>query len=88
MHSGSELVETWTPVGEFKLERRRARTPDGGAVLAECPVPKWEIDDLMPDHPCARQPCLHRIAGSLRSNSFRSHSHSWSTGFASDDQTK
>ena len=49
------------PVGGFKLERRKARTPDGGATVTECLVPKWEIDDLMQDQPCARQPCLHRI---------------------------
>jgi hypothetical protein len=61
MHTGSELVETWIPVSGFKIERRRVRTQDGGATVTECLVPKWEIDDLMPDHPCARQPCLHRI---------------------------
>jgi hypothetical protein len=61
MHTGSELVETWIPVGGFKIERRRVRTQDGGATVAECLVPKWEIDDLMSDHPCTRQPCLHRI---------------------------
>jgi len=60
MHSGSELIETWIPTGGFKLERRKARTPDG-AVFAECLVPKWEIDDLMADRPCTRQTCLHRI---------------------------
>ena len=61
MTSGSELVQTWIPSGGFKLERRKARTPDGGATFAECLVPKWEIDDLTPDLSCARQPCLHRI---------------------------
>jgi hypothetical protein len=61
MHSGSELIQTWIPIGGFKLERRKARTPDGGATFTECLVPKWEIDDLMADYPCARQPCLHRI---------------------------
>jgi hypothetical protein len=61
MTSGSELVETWIPVGGFKVERRRVRTQDGGATVTECLVPKWEIDDLMEDYPCARQPCLHRL---------------------------
>ena len=28
MHTGSELVETWIPVGGFKIERRRVRTQD------------------------------------------------------------
>jgi hypothetical protein len=61
MTSGSELVETWIPVGAFKVERRKVRTPDGGLTVTECLVPKWEIDDLTADQPCARQPCLHRI---------------------------
>ncbi len=61
MPTGSELVETWIPDGGFKLERRRLRTPDGGATFAECLVPKWEFGELTPDQPCARQPCLHRI---------------------------
>ena len=66
MTSGSELVETWIPVGGFKVERRKVRTPDGGATFTECLVPKWEIDDLTPDQPCARQPCLHRIVAEFR----------------------
>src|SRR5208283_6167336 len=49
------------PVGGFKIERRRVRAQDGGATVTECLVPKWELDDLTPDQPCARQPCLHRI---------------------------
>jgi hypothetical protein len=61
MHSGSELIETWVPLGGFKVERRRVRTPDDTLTVTECLVPKWEIDDLMQDQPCARQPCLHRI---------------------------
>jgi hypothetical protein len=47
--------------GGFRLERRRARTLDGTLTFTECFVPKWEIDDLMQDQPCARQPRLHRI---------------------------
>ena len=61
MHTGSELVETWIPVGGFKIERRRVRTPDGGATVTECLVPRWDIGELDLDQPCARQPCLHRI---------------------------
>jgi len=61
MHTGSELVETWIPDGGFKIERRKVRTPDGGATVTECLVPKWEIGELTQDRPCARQPCLHRI---------------------------
>jgi hypothetical protein len=30
-------------------------------MFTECLVPKWGIDDLTPDQPCARQPCIHRI---------------------------
>jgi hypothetical protein len=47
MHSGSELLETWIP--------------DGGSMIAECLVPKWSGDELTPDQPCSRQPCLHRL---------------------------
>jgi hypothetical protein len=61
MTAGSALIETWIPTGGFRIERRRARTPDGALTVTECLVPKWEIDDLMADQPCARQPCLHRI---------------------------
>ena len=61
MHSGSELIETWVPIGGFKIDRRRVRTRDGSLTFTDCLVPKWEIDDLMADQPCARQPCLHRI---------------------------
>ena len=61
MHSGSELIQTWIPTGGFRIERRKLKTPDGGSAIADCLVPKWTDDDLAPDHPCARQPCLHRI---------------------------
>ena len=60
MNSGNPLVETWIPDGGFKIERRKIKTPDG-STLAECLVPKWTSDDLTPDHPCARRPCLHRV---------------------------
>ena len=61
MDSGNALAEIWIPDGGFKIERRRVKTPDGSSALAECLVPKWASDDLTPDHPCARQPCLHRV---------------------------
>ena len=61
MHSGNALLETWIPDGGFKIERRRIKMPDGSSALAECLVPKWTGDDLTHDHPCARQPCLHRV---------------------------
>jgi hypothetical protein len=55
-----EFVQSWIPDGGFKVERRKARTPDGDTVT-ECLVPKWEFGELVPDQPCARQPCLHRV---------------------------
>ena len=61
MYTGSELVETWIPEGGFRIERRRIRTPECTAAVAECLVPMWESGELAPDRPCARQPCLHRI---------------------------
>lgn len=61
MHTGSELVETWIPTGGFRIERRRVRTQDGAGTVTECLVPKWDMGELELDHPCARQPCLHRL---------------------------
>jgi hypothetical protein len=61
MHTGSELLETWIPDGGFEIAKRRLKTGDGGSALADCLVPKWADDELTPDLPCARQPCLHRI---------------------------
>jgi len=62
IHTGSELFEiTWIPNSGFMIERRKLKTPDGGSAVADCLVPKWAEDELAPDRPCARQPCLHRI---------------------------
>jgi hypothetical protein len=61
MHSGSELLETWIPDGGFEIAKRTLKTGDGGSAVADCLVPKWTDDELTPDLPCARQPCLHRI---------------------------
>jgi hypothetical protein len=61
MHTGSELLETWIPDGGFMIERRKLKTAEGGSALADCLVPKWAVDELARDLPCARQPCLHRI---------------------------
>lgn len=61
MLSGSDLLETWIPDGGFQIERRKIKTPDGGSTITECLVPTWADDELTPDRPCARQPCLHRI---------------------------
>jgi hypothetical protein len=61
MNSGNALLETWIPDGGFRIERRKVGRPDGSSALAECLVPKWAIDDLTSDHPCARQPCPHRV---------------------------
>jgi len=61
MHTGSELLETWIPNGGFEIAKRRLKTGDGGSAVADCLVPKWADDELTPDLPSARQPCLHRI---------------------------
>jgi len=60
MNSGSGLVETWIPDGGFEIQRRKAKTPEGGTVVTDCLVPKWSGDDLTADRPLHRQPCLHR----------------------------
>jgi hypothetical protein len=69
MHFGAKLLQTWIPNGGFKIERRKLKTPDGGSAVADCLVPKWTDDELTPDRPCARQPCLHRLSPSVRTRS-------------------
>ena len=83
MPTSSELVETWIPDGGFKLERRKVRTPDGGGTFTECLVPKWEFGELVPDQPCTRQPCLHRIVADCppERTSDETHSRSRVAGF-------
>ena len=66
MNSGSGLVETWIPDGGFEIQRRNVKTPDGGAVVTDCLVPKWTGDDLTADRPLHRQPCLHRLLAACR----------------------
>jgi hypothetical protein len=66
MDSGSGLVETWIPDGGFEIQRRKVKTPEGGAVVANCLVPKWAGDDLTLDRPLHRQPCLHRVLAACR----------------------
>lgn len=61
MNSDTGLVETWIPDGGFEVQRRKVKTPEGGAVVTECLVPKWSNDELTADRPLHRQPCLHRV---------------------------
>ncbi len=61
MYTGSEFLQTWIPDGGFMIERRKLKMPDGASSVVDCLVPKWTGDQLTPDRPCARQPCLHRI---------------------------
>jgi len=61
MPTRSELLETWIPDGGFRIERRKVKTADGSAIVAECLVPRWDTGELTPDQPRARQPCLQRI---------------------------
>jgi hypothetical protein len=66
MNSGTGLVETWIPDGGFEIRRRKVKTPEGGAVVTDCLVPKWSGDDLTADRPLHRQPCLHRVLATCR----------------------
>lgn len=66
MNSGGGLVETWIPDGGFEIQRRKIKTPEGGAVVTDCLVPKWTGDDLTADRPLHRQPCLHRVLATCR----------------------
>jgi hypothetical protein len=45
----------------FCLERRKGKTPEGETLATDWLVPAWAHDDLTAAHPCAEQPCLHRV---------------------------
>ncbi|MGE5623889.1 MAG: hypothetical protein ACM3UP_02570 [Methanocella sp.] len=66
MNGGSGLVEAWIPDGGFEIQRRKAKTSDGGAMVTDCLVAKWSGDDLTVDHPLHRPPCLHRVLATCR----------------------
>jgi hypothetical protein len=61
MKTGTVLFESWVPAGGFKLERRKGKTPEGAVVTADWLVPAWAHDELTAAHPCAEQPCIHRV---------------------------
>jgi hypothetical protein len=66
METGAVLFETWVPVGGFKLERRKGKTPEGAVITTDWLVPIWAHDDLAATRPCAEQPCLHRVLADCR----------------------
>ena len=66
METGTVLFETWVPAGGFRLERRKWKTPEGAVITTDWLVPVWAHDDLAATHPCAEQPCLHRILADCR----------------------
>jgi predicted RNA-binding Zn ribbon-like protein len=61
METGTVLFEAWVPAGGFKLERRKGKTPEGAAITTDWLVPTWASDGLTVTHPCAEQPCIHRV---------------------------
>ena len=61
MKTGTDAFETWIPVGGFKLEHRKGKTPDGETLTTDWLVPLWAHDELAAVHPLAEQPCLHRV---------------------------
>jgi hypothetical protein len=66
METGSVRIEAWIPHGGFKLEHRKAKTPDGVVLATDWLVPAWRHDELAAVFPCVEQPCLHRVlAGCL-----------------------
>ncbi len=61
MQTGPGALETWVPVGGFKLEHRKGKTPEGSLLATDWLVPTWASDNLNAAHPCVEQPCLHRV---------------------------
>jgi predicted RNA-binding Zn ribbon-like protein len=59
--TGTDAFEAWIPVGGFKLEHRKGKTPDGETLNTDWLVPQWAHDDLAAVRPLAEQPCLHRV---------------------------
>lgn len=61
MKTGTEALETWIPLGGFRLEHRKGKTPEGETLTTDWLVPLLAYDDVAAAHPLAEQPCLHRI---------------------------
>src|SRR5271157_5535100 len=66
METGTVHFETWVPTGGFKLEHRKGKTPEGAVITTDWLVPASAQDDLAAAHPCAEQPCLHRVLADCR----------------------
>ena len=61
MKTGTEALPTWIPLGGFRLDHRKGKTPEGAILTIDWLLPAWASDDLTAAHPCADQPCLHRV---------------------------
>jgi len=59
--TGTEALQTWVPLGGFRLDRRKGKTPEGETLTTDWLVPALAYDDVAAAHPLAEQPCLHRI---------------------------
>jgi len=59
--TGTEALPTWIPLGGFRLDHRKGKTPEGAILTIDWLLPAWASDDLTAVYPCADQPCLHRI---------------------------
>jgi hypothetical protein len=59
--TGTDAFQTWIPIGGFKLDHRKGKTPEGETLTTDWLVPAWAHDELTAVHPCAEQPCLHRL---------------------------
>ena len=61
MKTGTDALETWVPLGGFRLDHRKGKTPEGEFLTTDWLVPVLTYDGVSPAHPCAEQPCLHRV---------------------------
>jgi hypothetical protein len=59
--TGTEALETWVPLGGFRLDRRKGKTPEGEFSTTDWLVPVLAYDGVSPGYPCTDQPCLHRV---------------------------
>jgi len=59
--TGTEALETWVPLGGFRLDHRKGKTPEGEFSTTDWLVPVLAYDGVAPGYPCTEQPCLHRV---------------------------
>jgi predicted RNA-binding Zn ribbon-like protein len=59
--TGTEALEIWIPLGGFRLDRRKGKTPEAEILRTDWLVPALAYDDVAATHPLAEQPCLHRV---------------------------